>query len=66
MPSTTTAASLAMPRGSSSKTLTLGLDSSASLIVLIAASRSRISYLGVGRDSIRFQTLGKAALSRPG
>jgi hypothetical protein len=64
--STTTAASCSRPRGSSFSTLTLGLESSASLIVLIAASRSRVSYLGFGRESIKFQTLGKAALSRPG
>lgn len=64
--STTTAASCARPRGSSCATLTFGLDSSASLIVLSAASRSRVSYLGFGKEEIRFQTLGKADLSRPG
>jgi hypothetical protein len=56
--STTTSASCLMPRGSSFPTLILLTKSSASLMVLIAASCSRVSCLGFGREEIKFQTLG--------
>jgi hypothetical protein len=64
--STTTAASCAIPEGSSFWTLGPELNKLAFLIVLIAASLSIFSGLGVGREEIRFQTLGYADLSSPG
>lgn len=64
--STITAASCAMFRGSFCDTLTFLLVKSALLIVLIAVSLSRVSCLGFGKDAIKFHTLGKADLSRPG
>jgi hypothetical protein len=63
--STTTAASCAIPRGSSVCTLGPELNKLAFLIVLIAASLSSFSGLGLGREEIRFQTLGYADLSSP-
>lgn len=64
--STTTFALCAMPKGSSLATLSPVDERPAFLIALIAASFSRVSYLGSGRDEIKFQTLGKADLSSPG
>jgi hypothetical protein len=63
--STTTAASCAIPRGSSFCTLGPELNRLAFLIVLIAAFLSSFSGLGLGREEIRFQTLGYADLSSP-
>lgn len=56
--STMTDVSCAIPRGSPCATLTLGLDKSEPLMVVSAASLSTFSYLGFGRDAIKFQTLG--------
>jgi hypothetical protein len=64
--STTTFAFCAMPKGSSLATLRPVEESPAFLIALIAASFSRVSCLGCGREEIKFQTLGKADLSSPG
>jgi hypothetical protein len=63
--STTTAASCAIPRGSSFWTLAPELNRSAFLIVLIAVSLSIFSGFGLGREEMRFQTLGYADLSSP-
>lgn len=64
--STATFAFCAMLRGSSLATLRPLDERPACLIDLIAASFSRVSCLGSGRDEIKFQTLGKADLSSPG
>ena len=64
--STTTFAFCAMPRGSSLVTLRPLDERPAFLIAFIAASFSRVSCSGFGREEIKFQTLGKADLSSPG